>query len=393
MKLKQQPQDFRVDELTELQPGSDGAYAFYRLEKESLGTPEAIEAICRKWKVARWRIGYGGLKDRHAHTTQYVSIFRGPRRGLKQTHLHVHYLGQIATPYGPKLVSGNRFRIVVRDLSSSEARAALEAIEELQREGVPNYFDDQRFGSVTPDRRFIARYLILEDYEQALKLALTAPYEHDRGEIKRLKELVRKEWGNWAALKDQLPRSNVRSVINYLCDHPQDFRGAFACLHMELKTLYLSAYQSYLWNRCLSRWLELHCRPEQLFEVKLRIGPVWFYRGLTDKQRQTLRDLQIPYLSARLKLAEDHPLQPIIADVLAAEKITLRQLRLRHFRKPFFSRGERPAIFFPQDLRYQLGEDELNAGQRKLYLEFILPRGCYATMLIKRITQVGEIPD
>jgi tRNA pseudouridine13 synthase len=162
---------------------------------------------------------------------------------------------------------------------------------------------------------------------------------------------------------------------------------------MELKTLYLSAYQSYLWNRCLSRWLELHCRPEQLFEVKLRIGPVWFYRGLTDKQRQTLRDLQIPYLSARLKLAEDHPLQPIIADVLAAEKITLRQLRLRHFRKPFFSRGERPAIFFPQDLRYQLGEDELNAGQRKLYLEFILPRGCYATMLIKRITQVGEIPD
>lgn len=393
MKLKQQPPDFRVEELTCVCPGRDGAYAFYRLDKESLGTPEAVSAICRKWKIARDRIGYGGLKDRHAQTTQYLSILRGPRRGLQQTHLRLQYLGQIQEPYGPKFVEGNRFRIVVRDLSSSEARQALDALEEVRQEGVPNYFDDQRFGSVTPDRRFIARYLIAEEYEQALKLALTAPYEHDRGPIKRLKELLRKEWGNWSALKEHLPRGNVRSVISYLCDHPQDFRGAFACLHRELKTLYLSAYQSYLWNRCLARWLEVHCRPEQLFEVSLRIGPVWFYRGLSNQQREQLRGLSIPYLSARLKLGEAHPLRPIIEDVLAAEKLVLRQLKLRHFRKPFFSRGERPAIYQPQDLLYRLDEDELHAGRRKLYLEFVLPRGCYATILIKRITNVNEIAD
>jgi tRNA pseudouridine13 synthase len=69
MKIKQQPQDFCVEELTSVQPGQDGPYAFYRLEKESLGTPEAIDAICRKWRIARRRIGYGGLKDRHAQTT------------------------------------------------------------------------------------------------------------------------------------------------------------------------------------------------------------------------------------------------------------------------------------------------------------------------------------
>ncbi|MCS7166099.1 MAG: tRNA pseudouridine(13) synthase TruD [Gemmatales bacterium] len=393
MKLKQQPQDFCVEELTEVKVGSEGAYAFYRLDKESLGTPEAIDAICRKWKIPRWRIGYGGLKDRHARTKQFVSIFHGPRRGLKQTHLHLHYLGQITVPYGPKLVTGNRFQITVRDLSSSEAREALDSLDELQQDGVPNYFDDQRFGSVPADRRFIARYLILEDYETALKLALTAPHEHDRSEIKRLKELLRKEWGNWTSLKEQLRPGNVRSVINYLCDHPQDFRGAFACLHMELKTLYLSAYQSYLWNLCLSRWLERHCRAEQLFQVPLKTGPVWFYRRLSVEQRQALQSLRIPYLSARLKLSDDHPLRPIIEDVLASEKITLRQLRLRHFRKPFFSRGERSAVFFPQDLVYRLDDDELNTGKRKLFLEFVLPRGCYATMLIKRITMVPKLPS
>jgi tRNA pseudouridine13 synthase len=393
MKIKQQPQDFCVEELTSVQPGQDGPYAFYRLEKESLGTPEAIDAICRKWQIARRRIGYGGLKDRHAQTTQYLTILHGPKRGLRQTHLHLHYLGQVAAPYGPKAVVGNRFRIVIRDLSSSEARQALDALDEVQQEGVPNYFDDQRFGSVTPERRFIARYLIAEDYEEALKLALAAPYEHDRSEIKRLKALLRKEWGNWQMLKEQMPRGNVRSVITYLCDHPQDFRGAFACLHRELKTLYLAAYQSYLWNRCLSRWLELHCRPEQLIEVSLRIGPVWFYRGLNEQQREALRTLSIPYLSARLKLAEDHPLKPIITDVLAAEKIVLRQLKLRHFRKPFFSRGERPAIYQPQDLLHRLDDDELNAGRRKLYLEFVLPRGSYATILIKRLTRGSNLDD
>jgi tRNA pseudouridine13 synthase len=61
----------------------------------------------------------------------------------------LHYLGQVAAPYGPKAVVGNRFRIVIRDLSSSEARQALDALDEVRQEGVPNYFDDQRFGSVT----------------------------------------------------------------------------------------------------------------------------------------------------------------------------------------------------------------------------------------------------
>jgi tRNA pseudouridine13 synthase len=74
-------------------------------------------------------------------------------------------------------------------------------------------------------------------------------------------------------------------------------------------------------------------------------------------------------------------------------KIVLRQLKLRHFRKPFFSRGERPAIYQPQDLLHRLDDDELNAGRRKLYLEFVLPRGSYATILIKRLTRGSNLDD
>jgi tRNA pseudouridine13 synthase len=72
VKIKCRPDDFRVEELTAVQPGT-GPFAFYRLSKQSLGTPEAVEAILRRWNIARARLATGGLKDRHASTIQYLT--------------------------------------------------------------------------------------------------------------------------------------------------------------------------------------------------------------------------------------------------------------------------------------------------------------------------------
>ena len=80
--IKQQPEDFQVEELTDIVPGSRGPFAFYRLEKKGWTTPDALQAIRRRWKLDLNRVSYGGLKDRHAHTVQYLTIFRGPERGL-----------------------------------------------------------------------------------------------------------------------------------------------------------------------------------------------------------------------------------------------------------------------------------------------------------------------
>ncbi len=80
MKLKCMPEDFRVEELPDVTPGERGPYTFYRLTKRSLGTLEAIEAICRRWNLAGSQVRYGGLKDRHALTIQYLTILRAARR-------------------------------------------------------------------------------------------------------------------------------------------------------------------------------------------------------------------------------------------------------------------------------------------------------------------------
>jgi tRNA pseudouridine13 synthase len=89
-KLKQQPDDFQVDELTDVRPGADGPFALYRLEKRGWSTPDALTAVRRRRKIHPERIAYGGLKDRHALTSQHLTIRNGPRRNL--THEGVRHL-------------------------------------------------------------------------------------------------------------------------------------------------------------------------------------------------------------------------------------------------------------------------------------------------------------
>ncbi|MBX6313765.1 MAG: tRNA pseudouridine(13) synthase TruD, partial [Isosphaeraceae bacterium] len=112
MKLKRLPEDFRVEELPNVAGGDQGRHTFYRLTKRGLGTPEAIEAICRRWNLARSQVAYGGLKDRHALTVQYLTIFQGPARPLRETNLELEPLGRLPHPYGPQHFRGNRFSLV-----------------------------------------------------------------------------------------------------------------------------------------------------------------------------------------------------------------------------------------------------------------------------------------
>jgi tRNA pseudouridine13 synthase len=386
MKVKQAPEDFQVEEVTAARPESHGPFAFYQLRKRGLGTPEALQQICRAWDLAFDRLGYGGLKDRHAVTTQYLTIKGGPRRDLRQGLIHLRYLGQRPAPFSPRDIAANQFRITLRDWSEAEAAAVAAAVPGLARDGVANYFDDQRFGSVGAGDQFIARRLIALDYEGALKLALAEPYAFDRADQKEEKRILRDDWGRWDLAKANLPRGHARSIVTYLADHPTDFRGAFARLRKDLQSLYLAAYQSHLWNRMLAAWLRQHCRSEQLRAVPLRLGPAVFARGLDGDQRAACRDLALPLPSARLRLAADDPVRPLIDGVLAEEGLTLPELKLKHFREPFFARGDRAAFFFPENVTGQAAADDRHPGRHRVDLAFRLPRGCYATMVIKHLT-------
>src|SRR5262249_22590873 len=169
----------------------------------------------------------------------------------------------------------------LRDLTGPVLQAVPDRLVRVLADGVPNYFDDQRFGSVQgPGGEFIARLLVRGQFEEALRLALTAPYEYDRADQKYENRLLREHGGAWDVLKERLPRGHARSLVDYLRVHPGDFRGAVARLRPELRGLYLSAYQSHLWNRLLARWLRERLRPEQLVTGAARLGEVPMHAGL-----------------------------------------------------------------------------------------------------------------
>lgn len=390
MIIKQAPEDFHVEELTDVRAGTVGPHALYRLEKTGWTTPDALAAIRRRWRIDPHRLSYGGLKDRHARTVQFLTIHHGPRRRLNHERIRVEYLGQVGEPYTSQHIRGNRFELTLRDVAEAEIPLHERTLAEVARIGVPNYFDDQRFGSVSPGREFVARALVDGRFEDALKLALTAPYEFDRTPQKKEKALLRQFWGDWNKLKESLPRSHARSLVSYLVDHPDDFRGAVARLRPELRGLYLSAYQSHLWNRILTSWLETHLPAKALVSVRLRLGTVPMPSRLTAEELAGLQELSLPLPSARTRLADDDPRRPLVDAVLAEEGLELARLQVRGIRELFFSKGERPAHCLPRSLCWSAERDETRAGRWKLRLSFELPRGSYATLIVKRLAAEGE---
>ncbi len=392
MKLKQQPEDFRVEELTDTVPADAGDFALYRLDKTGWTTPDALAAIRRRWQLDFRRLSYGGLKDRHAVTSQYVTVFRGAKRNLSHERVTLTYLGQCAEPFTAANIRANRFTIALRSLSDSAVTHAEGALREVAGAGVPNYFDDQRFGSVGEAEEFVAKEMVFGRFERALWLALAAPYEFDRADAKREKATLIELWGKWPECQAKLPKGHARSLVSYLAAHPTDFKGAVARLRPELQGLYLSAYQSYLWNKMLAAWLTATLGAENLTTVELKLGRVPAPVRVSEEHRAAWESLTLPLPSARVKPAPDAVWLPIVEEALKSEGLTLAELKVKGMQKPFFSKGDRSACVRPENLSHTAEADELNRGRKKLVFRFDLPRGSYATMLVKRVTSPSPTP-
>ena len=229
MKLKCTPQDFQVEELTSVKPSARGRYNFYCLTKCGLGTIEAIEAICRRWNLSSHRVSYGGLKDRHAETIQYLTIQEGPARASRD-QLRARADRTVAASLWSAAFPGQP---VPRRGAPPGPGLRLLAVGRLQAvcsDGLPNYFDDQRSRSVGFSGEFIGQAWLKGEHERALWLAIAEPNPFDRSGDKTQKAILRECWGRWGEAKATLERSSTRSIVTYLVDHPTDYRGAFARL-------------------------------------------------------------------------------------------------------------------------------------------------------------------
>jgi tRNA pseudouridine13 synthase len=383
MKLRRFPDDFQVEELSGL-AAEGGSFALYRLEKRSLGTLEAVSAIARRWSLPRGAIAFGGLKDKHAHTRQHLSIERGPRSNLRQQNFSLTYLGQAARAFHSSDISGNRFHIAIRNLPREAAEHALAAVAAVAADGAPNYFDDQRFGSLGESGRFVAQEWVRGAYEQALWLAVADANEHDSPDERDAKQRLRDNWSDGPIRSAMLRQLGRGELADHLDRRPDDFRSAISRLPIDDRGLYLAAFQSWIWNRMLAELLAREIPERQRQSMLQKPGAVLTYTRLTEPQRRSLAETALPLPSARAK-PECEPFGDLVASALAPMGLSLRELRVKYPRDSFFSKGVRSALVFPIGLTREAGDDEHHPGRRQVTLRFDLPRGAYATMIVKQL--------
>ena len=381
MKLKCRPDDFVVTENVSTGPAT-GVYSLYCLSKTDIGTLEALQQIGRVWNLPAWRIAHAGLKDRHAVTHQSITIRNGPRTNLQQKRFSVSYLRQTELPLAASSLRSNRFRIVVRRLTADHACEIVDRASDWDGLLIPNYFDEQRFGSLGVAAEYVAVAWCRRDYERATWLALADANRHERPDDNAQREILRDHWGDWLECKRQLNRSHRRSIVTYLVDHPQGFRRAFGLVRPELRGLYLSAFQSAVWNRMLGMLIR-------------QMQPGWAETGIADSQlafgmltRETVSsvDQTLPLVSARVRNLTQK--QQTLADAATAlYGLRVSEMKVAYPRDRFFSRGNRRCWLSPTDMTAQVQADELYSGFQSVTLEFELPPGCYATMLVRGLTE------
>lgn len=379
MKLKCIPEDFVVTEISHRQP-SAGPFSLYRMEKRSIGTPEALQIVQRSWNLSPQQLSHAGMKDRHAVTSQLVTIRNGPKAPFAHDLFDLQHLGQTDSAIGAADIGGNRFEIVLRSLASDDVSRIQSRTDHVAAHGFPNYFDEQRFGSLGPSLEFVAAKWCLKDYERALWLAIAEYNSHDDADARTQKQILRDLWGQWPECKQQLNRSHRRSIVTYLVDHPTNFRKAFALLNEGLRGIYLSAFQSAVWNRMASASMVAASDA-----VYMQIGDTnlpFFMQAAVEGSVS-----ELPFPSARCKGLTPQ-LRQLCDSCLEPYGMTLSEMKLSFPRDRWFSRGNRATKIVPIDLQVTTDDDDQYQNRRKATLTFELPRGCYATMLIKTLTGV-----
>lgn len=93
--------------------------------------------------------------------------------------------------------------------------------------------------------------------------------------------------------------------------------------------------------------------------------------------------------ASRTPLPEAGPVLDAVLEVVGGFGLAWEDLRVKHLKDVFFSKGVRNALFFPEGLTHQVEADDLYPGRVKITLGFDLPKGAYATLVVKRVTDAA----
>jgi tRNA pseudouridine13 synthase len=380
--IKSRPEDFVVEENAALPLRRKGEYRLYRLRKSHWNTVDLISHLSRRTGLPREKFCYGGKKDKHGLTYQFITVRDERDYSQEGKDYSLELRGFMDRPMGPDLIQGNSFAITLRNMTSLDT--VEKAIGEVGKSGFPNFFDDQRFRSYDPVRGFFAEKILRRHWNGALQVYLTGTGPDESKRERERKEALFSNWKDWPdCLK--LARKPVESrIFEHLSKHPRDFAAALHEIPREEVSMLYSAYQAHLWNEVLRRLLRLKLR--ELAEIRGAEGGYLFWRDMEAEARAYFGGLEIPTAAAKMDFP-DGLTRSLHLEILRERSIPPGWFRTKALRRAYFRSFKRRVMIIPEGLRASGREkDELHRDRMKMTLAFFLPRGAYGTMLVKRIT-------
>jgi tRNA pseudouridine13 synthase len=344
MIIKRAPEDFIVEEVPLKEWDDSGPFIVFRLTKMGLNTEQAIDIISRRFHIPRESIKYSGTKDKHAQTTQYISIpnRQGIERiSLEEDNLKMSHVGYTDAPLSLGTLKGNRFVITLRELSDNESKAL--AYNQMYSANfiVPNYFDEQRFSS---NNYNIGVCILKKNYKRATE------YMCESSDI----------YADTARV--------------YLTAYPNDYVGALKRIPKKTLLMFVHAVQSFIFNKALSNILIENASFKSIKKnsIKYSLGEITFYKY--QKDYDDLKNIE----SLELVGFDTHTLNHHIKHILEDDGLSLRDFIIRALPDLSVEGTKRECFVEVKDIDVRILEDRAIVG-------FELPKGSYATIVIKAL--------
>ncbi len=389
--IKMFDEDFQVEELPRYPASGSGTHTFAFIEKKGMGTREALDRISQALGIPRRVIGTAGLKDTHAVTRQWISIeHMSPQKVamIDLPNLRVLRVALHSNKLKPGHLAGNRFVIRIRKLAvpiEQATRTAELVLSILTRKGVPNFFGPQRFGN-REDNHLLGRAIVENDANKVIDLFIGTP-DTSLDSALMLEARTHYVEGRyeeaWRIWPKQIPER--RRILKSLIVNSGRKNRAFHAMDKHLKGFFVSAYQSYIFNRVLAaRMPDID---------KLLLGDMAYKHDngacfhvedpAAEQPRCDAGQISPtgPLFGLRMTRLTG-PAAEIENPIIEQESLTDQQLRL--MKRLGGVGGRRPLRFLPRNASVTTGQDDFSPY---LELHFELDSGCYATTLLAEITK------
>lgn len=403
--LKSKVDDFVVHEIPLYAAEGVGTHCYVQLEKRGVSTMDAARVLARALGKRNFDIGYAGLKDTRAVTTQWFSMEHVESARVRELELPPSMRVVTITRHRNKIkmghLAGNRFIIKVRNeewtrigASLDEPRRRAEAIvAALDKTGAANFFGPQRFG-MRKDNHLLGQALLTGDFQGFVDRFLGDPDPRvDHGDVLQARQLYKNGKLDEAIKLWPGHLANERRALSALLKGKNNPKRAVHAIDMKLKELLVSALQSWLFNKVLERRLpklaailpgDLCWKHDNGAVFRVGDNPD---DAMKEQPRADAHEISPTGPMFGWKMSEAASVVKVMEDAALAEA----GLTLEAFSGALGSHGARRALrFFPKEMQLDTGADDRGPY---LQLAFTLPPGSYATVLLGEVMKTDVVVD